>query len=85
MEKQMRRLKLASLGLIFAALLFSSSAPAESMKNGSVYVFMPGGKMKKLSMPDKAKLMEMLKDVAPTGAENLRSLGHQSLTINAPI
>jgi hypothetical protein len=39
------------------------------MKNGSVYLFMPGGKMKKMSMANKSKIMEMLKDAEPMGEE----------------
>lgn len=65
----MLRLKLATLGLIFAGLAFSTAASAKPMKNGSVYLFMPDGKMKKMRMADKSKIMEMLKDASPMGEE----------------
>jgi hypothetical protein len=64
----MHKLKIAGLGLVFAAFAFMSPASAAHMKN-MMFMVHPGGAMSALPMPDKKKIAEMIKDADPIGED----------------
>jgi hypothetical protein len=66
-EVRMNRLKIAGLGLVFAAFAFMSPAAAR-MKN-MMFMVHPGGSMTALPMPDKKKIAEMIKEADPIGED----------------
>ncbi|MGA2636795.1 hypothetical protein [Methylocella sp.] len=64
----MHRLKMIGLGLAFATFAFMSPASAEHLKNGTMFMVVPGGAMKEIKM-DKSKIEQMIKEAEPIGED----------------
>src|SRR5208337_4051526 len=61
----MRHLKIAGLGLVFAAFTFTSSAFAEKMENGHLYHMSRTGEMSHLRAVREEEAREMIKEAEP--------------------